>query len=637
MEVLAHTRHTKRLSLLTTAVAGLITFILLMAHQYVSGYQQLTEELETQDAIIATNSAAALVFNDEKAAYENLGAIRKTSRILGAALYRANGQLFIVTNDNRSVFPDTIDPQTLDIPPGPRTAPEPFSHLMREEIMQDDVRIGSLVLLATHRPLYVNLLVYAIGLILIGMIALFLARRFTASLRKKMALTEGQLEQMALYDRITGLPNRRFFEYELKKAIARIKREGKNAALMMIDVDNFKNVNDLCGHQTGDEVFMMIASRLRQSVRGDDVLAQFGVDEFAAILFMVDTPENVVKLADKMIEAIAAPFPTHPIPSHVGLSIGITMMPGDSDDSETLIRWSDMAMYEAKAQGKNRAQFFSEDINRRIRASLHLEAELRQALVQSDGGLYAAYQPQICTRTGRIVGVEALARWNLPDGTSVSPGEFIPMAEKTGLVIKLGAWMIDRVCLDLAFMRNHGMELDKVAINVSPRELTRGNAIVENACAKILQFGEDVGRFQFEITENALMAERGAEVLGAFRRAGFSLAIDDFGTGYSSLGYLKRFQVGTLKIDQAFVERLPEDSDDATIVTAIIQMARALGITVVAEGVETQEQASFLSVLGCDVLQGYLISRPLLPAALVQFIRAYSATRQNSKTREAAP
>lgn len=637
MEVLAHTRHTKRLSLLTTTVAVLITFLLLMTHQYVSGYQQLEEELETQAAIIATNSAAALAFNDEKAAFENLGAVRKTPRILGAALYRANGQLFIATQDNRDVFPDAIDPQTLDTPPRPRTDPEPFSHLMREEVVQDDVRIGSLVLLATHRPLYINLLVYAIGLILIGMIALFLARRFTASLRKKMALTEGQLEQMALYDRVTGLPNRRFFEYELKKAITRIKREGENAALMMIDVDDFKKVNDLCGHQTGDEVLMMIANRLRQVVRSDDVLARFGGDEFAAILFMVDTPENVARLADKMIDAMATPFPTHPIPSHVGLSIGITMMPGDSDDSDTLIRWSDMAMYEAKAQGKNRAQFFSEDINRRIRASLHLEAELRQALAKSDGGLYAAYQPQVCTRTGKIVGVEALARWNLPDGTPVSPGEFIPMAEKTGLVIKLGAWMIDRVCRDLATMRKLGVELDKVAINVSPRELTRGNAIVENACAKILQFQEDIHKFQFEITENALMAERGADVLGAFRRAGFSLAIDDFGTGYSSLGYLKRFQVSTLKIDQSFVTRLPEDSDDATIVSAVIQMAKALGITVVAEGVEAQEQASFLSSLGCDILQGYLISRPLPPEALVKFIQAYPATNQSPTNGEMAP
>jgi len=206
------------------------------------------------------------------------------------------------------------------------------------------------------------------------------------------------------------------------------------------------------------------------------------------------------------------------------------------------------------------------------------------------------------------------------------------MAEKTALVIKLGEWMIDCVCRDLAAMRKAGVELDKVAINVSPRELMRGNTIVENACAKIQQFGEDVNRFQFEITENALMAERGAEVLGAFQHAGFSLAIDDFGTGYSSLGYLKRFQVSALKIDQSFVKRLPHDSDDATIVSAVIQMSKALGIKIVAEGVETEDQASFLSSLGCDVLQGYLISRPLPPEGLVEFIRAYRPTRRSPTT-----
>ncbi len=384
MEVLAHTRYTKRLSLITMAVTALITFVLLMTHQYVSGFQQFEEELKTQAAIIATNSAAALAFNDPKAAYENLGAIRKTARILGAAMYQADGKLFTLIDDPDAVFPDAIDPDGLGvvIRSGRRTGP--LSYLLREEITQDGTRVGSLVLLATHKPLYKNLLIYAVGLILIGLVALILARRFTASLRKKMALTEGQLEQMALYDRVTGLPNRRFFEYELRKAITRIKRERENAALMMIDVDDFKKVNDLCGHQMGDEVLSMIATRLKDVLRTDDILARVGGDEFAAILFRVGEPENVSAVAEKLIAAIAPPFPTRPIPSHVGLSIGMTVMPGDSDDPETLVRWSDMAMYEAKSQGKNRAQFFSDDINRKIRASLHLEAELRNALT---GGL----------------------------------------------------------------------------------------------------------------------------------------------------------------------------------------------------------------------------------------------------------
>lgn len=624
MEVLAHTRHTKRLSLATTAVTVLITFLLLMTHQYISGYQQLEEELGTQAAIIATNSAAALAFNDKKAAHENLGAIRKTPRILGAALYDANGKLFAALDGVAAIFPDSVDPETLT-PPPPRIDPGFFAHLMREEVMQDGNRVGALILLATRKPLYVNLLAYAVGLVLIGGIALFLARRFTASLRKKMALTEGQLEQMALYDRVTGLPNRRFFEYELKKAITRIKRDEKTAALLMIDVDDFKKVNDLCGHQTGDDVLMMIGSRLKRIVRGDDLLARVGGDEFAAILFMVGDAENANRLCDRMIEEIAKPFPTQPIPSHVGLSIGVTLMPADSDDPATLLRWADMAMYEAKSHGKNRAQFFSEKISHKVRANLQIEAGLRQALVSPDGSLHVVLQPQVCARTRRIVGAEALARWTQPGGTPVPPGAFIPVAEKSGLIIELGTWLIDRVCQDLAELRQAGVDVEKVAINVSPRELTRGNAIVEKACRTIQRFGEDIGKFQFEITENALMAENGAEVLDSFTQSGFSLAIDDFGTGYSSLGYLKRFQIGTLKIDKSFIQKLPHDTDDATIVAAVIQMAKALEISVVAEGVETEEQAAFLTLLGCDILQGFLISRPLPPKEFAAFVKSYSA------------
>ena len=624
MEVLAHTRYTRRLSLITTAVAALITFLLLMTHQYFSGYQQLEEELKTQAAIIATNSAAPLAFNDAKAAYENLGAIRKTPRILGAAMYQADGRLFTLIDDPDAIFPDAIDPNSPDAAIRSGRATGPFSRLLREEITQDGVRVGSLVLLATHKPLYQNLLTYAVGLILIGLVALILARRFTASLRKKMALTEGQLEQMALYDRVTGLPNRRFFEYELQKAIMRIKREGENAALMMIDVDDFKKVNDLCGHQTGDEVLSMIATRLKSVLRTDDMLARVGGDEFAAILFMVGEPENVSTIAEKMISAMSLPFPTQPIHSHVGLSIGMTMMPGDSDDPDTLIRWSDMAMYEAKSHGKNRAQFFSDEINRKIRTSLHIEAELRDALAGDNGGLYVAYQPQVCAESRKITGFEALTRWTPPDGKPVSPAEFIPIAEKSGLIVDLGAWLIQRVCDDLSWLRQQEINIDKVALNVSPRELTRGNAIVDNACQTIRQSGERIGRFQFEITESALMAEGGSDVLDAFRKAGFSLAIDDFGTGYSSLGYLKRFQVETLKIDQSFIRRLPDDSDDAAIVSAIIQMAKALGIKTVAEGVETEEQATFLASHGCDVLQGYLVSRPLPRRDLAAFIKRYS-------------
>ena len=620
MEIQVHANQARRLDMLSTALAVLIAFVLLMAYQYVAGRRQLMEELHTEATLIGANSSAALLFNDKRAAEEILAAIRFTPRIVGAALYGADGQRFAFENDPDGVFPERIDESSRSqIVEGKFSL---LADLIREEVFQDQARVGTLLIHVTYESLYWRLLEQALTIFGIVAVALLLARRFTDSLRKSMALTEGQLQKMALYDQVTGLPNRGFFEYELEKMVARIRRDGKIGALLFIDVDNFKKVNDLCGHQAGDQVLLMIAERLQRTVRATDVVARVGGDEFAVILFEISSPENAAKVADQMIAAIAEPFPTQPIPSHVGLSIGLAMIPGDGGDAETLLRWSDMAMYVAKSQGKNRYQFFSGDINLKVSSELQLEAALRAALKAPDSGLWVAYQSQVSAQTREIVGVEALIRWRLENGDLISPGEFIPVAEKTGLIVDIGGWLVRQICRDLAEMREHGVEIRKVAVNLSPRELTRGAGIVENICQTLREFGEDVDRFQFEVTENALMNESGSEVLDAFREAGFSLAIDDFGTGYSSLGYLKRFQVSTLKIDQQFIALLPGDAEDAAIVLAVIQMSKALGIKVVAEGVETEAQAEFLAVHGCEILQGFLLGRPVASQELVAYIRA---------------
>jgi len=618
-----HSSRSQRLRVLATGVAVFITVLLLMAYQFVSDRKQFEEELRTEAMIIGASSSAALMFDDHDAAREILTIIRLTPRILGGALYRADGRLFVTEGDLYGVFPEKISPFNPNNPVEMEKEMEPdlFSGLIREEVFQQAVPVGTLLLHVTYRSLYWRTLEYALGVVVIVGFGFLLAHRFTLTLRKRMAFTEGQLEHMALYDRVTDLPNRRYFEHELRKAIARIKRERKDGALLYFDVDDFKKVNDLCGHQAGDDVLRLIAERLKKTVRSGDVIARVGGDEFASILFGVGTPENAAVVAENMIRVIAEPFPTEPIPSHVGLSIGVTMIPMDSDDAETLLRCSDMAMYVAKSLGKNRYQFYSEDINQRIQSQLEIEVALREALKADSAGLWVAYQPQVCARTGRLMGVEALIRWTLESGKAISPGEFIPVAENTGLIIELGKWVLTRVCRDLAELRGLGIEIPKVAINVSPRQLTRGYNIVAEICQTLVRFGERVGRFQFEVTENALMDDNGAAVLDAFRDAGFSLAIDDFGSGYSSLGYLKRFQVSALKIDQQFVQRLPDDTEDAAIVSAVIQMSKALGITIVAEGVETEAQSAFLAAHGCDILQGYLISRPIAPQQLIEFIR----------------
>ena len=613
----------------STILAAVVTFALLMAYQFAEERKQLLNQYHAEALIVGANSSAALAFKDRQAAAEILATTRLTSHVLGAALYSADGKLFMVENASKD-FPAQISAFNPNNPAEREPGSGLLSELIREDIFQDNTFVGSVVLHVSFSWLYGHMVEYAVSVLLIIAFGLFLARQFTAGLRRRMAQTETELEHLALYDRVTALPNRRLFEHELGNAVVRSRREGKSAALMYLNVDDFKKVNDLCGHQAGDEVLQMIAVRLKRTIRADDILARVGGDEFAVLLFAVGQPEHAVRIANQMIEALAPPFPTQPTPCHVGLSIGITMIPADSDEPVDLLHGASMAMYEAKANGKNRSQFFSEEINRRIRAQLDTEVALRKALKSTANGLWIAYQPQLCARSRQLVGVEALIRWKLDDGRNLSPAEFIPVAEKTGLIIELGSWLIRRICLDLAQLRAAGIEIPKVAVNVSPRELTRGRKIVEDICQTLREFDENVTRFQFEVTENALMDEHGSEVLDAFRVAGFALAIDDFGSGYSSLGYLKRFHVGTLKIDRQFIDLLPDDTENAAIVTAVIDMAKALGIRVVAEGVETESQAAFLTQRGCDTLQGFLLSRPIPPDELAAFVRRNLAMRDSN-------
>lgn len=614
-----------RLSLLSTGLALLIAFILLMVHQYVVDRSLMLEELRTEAAMIGANSTAALVFNDPKAAQETINTVRLTPRITGGALYRADGMQLASAADGGWHFPLKLivaredDTQKLfEVPAS--TAYGIFGGVLRQDIRVEDAQVGTLLLHVSFSSLYWRLFEYALGVLGIATVALTLAYRLTSGLRRRMVRAEEKLEQLAFYDQVTGLPNRRLFERELRQAVARVARERAGAALLFIDVDDFKKVNDSLGHAVGDQVLKMIGERMTAVLRSGDVVARLGGDEFAAILFGIGDPENAARVARLMIETIAIPFPTKPTSSHVGLSMGVLLLPADDQDPAVLLRRADMAMYVAKTHGKNSFHFFSEAIDARVRSDLELEAGLRQALHEGGRGLWVAYQPQLCAQTRQLVGVEALVRWQREDGRHVSPCEFIPVAEQTGLISELGDWVLNQVCRDLADLRASGVDLPKVSVNVSPRQLLRGSSVVARFCETLVRFAEPVSRFEFELTESALMEEGGSAVLDAFHTAGFSLSIDDFGTGYSSLGYLKRFRVTALKIDQSFVRDLPMDRENAAIVTAVIQMSRALNLKVVAEGVETQAQAEFLSDCGCHILQGYLLGRPMPPAALVAYV-----------------
>ena len=620
LESLARIRRSRRLSLLSTGLALFIFLVLLVVHQYLVGRRVLLEELHTEAAIIAENSSAALVFNDARAGKEIIASIRLTPRIVSAALYRADDMLLAWEPADERPFPSVLPPDGEATSPGAGTFGL-TGGAMREEVRFAGARVGTLILRVDFTSLYWRLLEYVGGVLAIAAVALTLAYRLTARLRRRIARTEEQLEQYALYDQVTGLPNRRLFEQELRKAASRVQREARPAALLFLDVDDFKKVNDSFGHEIGDRVLSMIGERLYGIVRAGDVVARIGGDEFAAILYDIGDPDNAALVARDLIAAIAEPFATDPTPTHIGLSVGIAMMPADGDDPVALLRHSDMAMYVAKRLGKNRYQFFSEAIDGQVRHDLRLESALRHTLTAAQDGLWVAYQPKLCARTRRILGIEALARWRTEDGLTISPGEFIPVAEHTGLIAVLGDWLLEQICRDLAALRAAGVEPPRVAVNVSPHQLLRGSEVVERFCRTLARHGETAGHFEFELTESALTEARGATVLEAFRTAGFALAIDDFGTGYSSLGYLKRFQVSTLKIDQSFVRGLPGDSENAAIVLAVIQMAHALNIAVVAEGVETEAQASFLAGCGCDILQGYLLGRPMPAAELADYLR----------------
>lgn len=618
-------RSSNRLSLLSTGLAMLIAFVLLMVYQYVIGYQQLREELRTEASIIGTNSSAALMFKDFKVAQETLRSVELTPRITGAALYHADGERLAdsghwpfpsqLKSDSADTFEKQADISAL-------TRHHWLGEVLREDIYVDGSRVGTLLLHVSFSSLYRRMLEYALGVLVIAAVALMAAYRLTSGLRQRMARAQEQLQMMAFYDQVSGLPNRSLFEREMRQAVARAAREPQGAALLLIDVDDFKKINDTLGHAMGDQALLMIGQRLTAELRSGDVVARLGGDEFAAILYGTGDADNAAKVARKMIETVAHPLLTTPTPSHVGLSIGVLLLPCDETDPTILLQRADMAMYVAKTHGKNGYRFFSDAIDARVRKDLELEASLRQALQNDGAGLWVAYQPQLHAQTLQLAGVEALVRWQQPDGQPVSPGEFIPVAERSGLISELGDWVLSQVCRDLASLRTQGIDLPKVSINVSPHQLLHGCGLVNRICKTLAHFDEDTKRFEFELTESALMDEDGAVVLDAFHAAGFSLSIDDFGTGYSSFGHIKRFYVGELKIDQSFVRGLPEDKENAAIVRAVIQMASALNLTVVTEGIETSEQAEFLRHCGCDILQGNLLGHPMPPSQLADYVQA---------------
>ncbi|OEY69250.1 diguanylate phosphodiesterase [Rheinheimera salexigens] len=418
-----------------------------------------------------------------------------------------------------------------------------------------------------------------------------------------------KMEQLAYYDVLTGLANRSYFREQLRKAIAMSQRGYYNFALLYFDLDEFKRINDTLGHDAGDELLKEVARRLTSRLRAEDTIARLGGDEFAVILAAINDRNQASLIARNLQQAFAEPVKLGQHEVAISASIGITIAPEDAAEEELLLKHADLAMYEAKARGRNTFQFYSPELNEVAKERLLIENQLREAIKQNQFMLY--YQPKIDLRDNSLLGYEALLRWLRPDNTLVAPARFMTVAENTGLIVPIGEWIIWEACRFITRQHNQG-NLITLAINLSVRQFKDEN--LPEVVERIIQrTGADPQYLMFEITESMLMGDTDAAIsqLNQLKRLGVSLSIDDFGTGYSSLSYLKRFPVDELKIDRSFVRDIPENRNDMNIVSAIIAMAQKMGLQVVAEGVETAEQVEFLRKNACYHVQGYYFSMPL--------------------------
>ncbi len=629
--------------------------------------------------MIAENSSAALVFDDAKTGMEILAALRASPDVTRAAIYRSGGELFAVyhRNDGDGQLPPIFD----GISSTHRMDGDAVT--LDHPILQGKSSLGTIVIQASLEKFYRTILWYGFITFVLVALALYfaslligrlnrtitdplsylsrlmqevsqrkdyslrspcttsdevgtLARMFNdmleqiqtrdTDLEQEIAVrkqAEDQLDQLAHFDTVTKLPNRYFFNDRLHAMIGQSACSQNHAAVMFLDVDNFKVINDTLGHHVGDKVLQLVAQRLSETLRVGDTISRVGGDEFAIIAYGLEGSEQASVVARKCIDSLATPIVIEGHEIYATVSIGISIYPDDAADAHEILKNADTAMYYAKNKGKNTYQTFFPEMKDSALKRLTLESGLRRALDREEFEL--VYQPQIELKTGRVVGVEALLRWRRPALGYLSPMEFIPVAEETGLIVPIGLWVLRKACRQMKALHALGFADLRVAVNVSGRQFKE-----EDLVPAMLRVTSETGlepRFvDLELTESTLMdsAEVTLAKLRQLHTAGFSLSIDDFGTGYSSMSYLKRFPIDTLKVDKGFVMDIPTDKDDAAIVAAIIAMSTSLGRGTVAEGVETEEQLNFLRDLGCTHVQGYYFARPLPPVELEAYLRKAS-------------
>lgn len=473
--------------------------------------------------------------------------------------------------------------------------------------------------LIAHIPLLPrNFIIPCLVGAMIGLCFGLYARR----LRKRGAYFQDaydELWQSAYYDQLTGLPNRTLLLDRLRQAITHARRNGETLGVLLLDIDRFKRINETLGHTQGDQLLLLLAERIAASIRESDSIARLGGDEFVLLLPDLKHPDDASLIATKILEVIAQPLDLDGQEIFCSCSVGVAMAPLDGDDVETILKHADIAMYKAKESGGNCYRFYSWYMNQQAVERLAMEANMQRGLERGDFFLH--YQPQFDLRSGRLVGAEALLRWQAPAIGLISPGLFIPLAEETGFIIPLGEWVLRTACQQAVTWQKPNQPPIRIAVNLSVRQFRQKN-LVATVMATLAETGLNPNLLELELTESCFMEQpdEAMAVLHELSAMGVKLSIDDFGTGYSSLAYLKLCPINHLKIAINFVREITINPDDAAIAEAIIAMAHALGITVIAEGVETPEQQNFLVQKNCDLAQGYLLARPMPAENLVRLL-----------------
>jgi len=547
---------------------------------------------------------------DSVAAQTIIQSLRDLPAITAATLFSNDGHILLQYRSQPGSVPPLLDRSR------ERSWLEPQ---WQQSLEYQQRKVGVLVVSASMNAMFQRLSWFA-G---IGLAAMLISLSVTwtafSSLHRKVADTEDDLKRMAWYDPVTRLPNRNLFQQRLQDALQTARDTRHEVALLFIDLDNFKLVNDTLGHDAGDMLLISVSERLRALLREGDTVCRMGGDEFVILLHPA-TRADAQAVSERALSSIAHPVAIQEQQVYVGASIGIALFPADGLDANALLRCADTAMYQAKDSGRNTFQFYTPDMNLKALQHFAIETSLRQALERNEMRLY--YQPLVDVETRAILGVEALLRWKSAEFGTFASGEFIAIAEQSGLINQLGTWALNEACRQMRAWRDAGLDGLSVAVNLSPRQFHTGDmvALVRKA---LDDSGLDPGMLELEITESVLIKYNAEAIdkLNELGELGVKLAIDDFGTGYSSLSYLKRLPIHRLKIDKSFVRESHIDPDDAAIATAIIGMAKGLGIGVTAEGVENEEQLAFLKQAGCQIVQGYYFGTPLPADDLAKLVR----------------